>query len=164
MKMSLNLRPVTSMLLAVPFAFGITGTAAAQQNTASGTVGGSATDNTSAGNANGTGLPQTQQQGDVSFVSGGVGLDESRALLSAASQWPLSLRFTAGSGEYLADVHVTITDAHGTSVLDTTSRGPYMLVKVPPGRYSVSVSHAGIAKTSAVTVAANGTARATFAW
>lgn len=166
MKTSLNSHHIASALLAAAltsFTFGMAGTAAAQQNSG-GTVGGSATDNTSAGNIHGTGMPQIQQQGGVSFVSGGVGQDESQALRSAASQWPLSLRFTARSGEYLADVHVTIDDAHGTSVLDTTSRGPYMLVKVPPGRYSVHVSHAAISKTSAVTVSASGTARATFTW
>jgi hypothetical protein len=167
MKTSLNSRHIACVLLAASFAYGIAGTAAAQQNTGGGTVGGSVTDNTSAGNVHGTGMPQIQQQGGVSFVSfvsGGVGQDESQALRSAASQWPLSLRFTARSGEFLADVHVTIEDAHGTSVLDATSRGPYMLVKVPPGRYSVHVSHADISKTSAVTVSASGTARATFTW
>lgn len=164
MKTSLNSRHIASVLLAAGFALGMAGSVAAQQNNAGGTVGGSATDNTSAGNVHGTGMPQIQQQGGVSFVSGGVGQDESQALRSVASEWPLSLRFTARSGEYLADVHVTITDTHGTSVLDTTSRGPYMLVKVPPGRYSVHVSHADISKTSAVTVTASGSARATFTW
>jgi hypothetical protein len=163
MKTSLNSRHIACVLLAASFVYGIAGTAAAQQNTG-GTVGGSVTDSTSAGNVHGTGMPQIQQQGGVSFVSGGVGQDESQALRSAASEWPLSLRFTARSGEFLADVHVTIEDAHGTSVLDATSRGPYMLVKVPPGRYSVHVSHADISKTSAVTVSASGTARATFTW
>ncbi|RQH10003.1 carboxypeptidase-like regulatory domain-containing protein [Paraburkholderia dinghuensis] len=164
MKTSLNSRHIAAVLLAAASAFGIAGTAAAQQNSASGVVGGSTTDNTSTGNIHGTGMPQIQQQGGVSFVSGGVGLDESQALRSAASEWPLSLRFTATGGEYVADVHVTITDAQGTSVLDTTSRGPYMLVKVPPGRYSVHVSHADISKTSAVTVTASGNARASFTW
>nr|WP_233272712.1 carboxypeptidase-like regulatory domain-containing protein [Paraburkholderia acidisoli] len=128
------------------------------------TVGGSSSDDTSAGNANGGGMPQVQQQGNVSFVSGGVGLDESRALQSAAHRWPLALRFTGRKGEFLADVHVQLTDAHGASVLDTTSRGPYMLVKVPPGRYTVHVSHAGVDKKSAVTVSGNGSGRASFVW
>jgi hypothetical protein len=164
MKTSLNSRHIAPVLLAAGFALGMAGTVAAQQNNTGGSVGGSTTDNTSAGNVHGTGMPQIQQQGGVSFVSGGVGQDESQALRSAASEWPLSLRFTARSGEYLADVHVTITDTHGTNVLDATSRGPYMLVKVPPGRYSIHVSHADISKTSAVTVAASHTARATFTW
>ncbi|MEM5327502.1 carboxypeptidase-like regulatory domain-containing protein [Paraburkholderia sp. JHI2823] len=168
MNMVPNSRPVHSTacatFLAATLAFGYAGGAAAQQADASGTVGGSTADNTSAGNTNGTGMPQVQQQGDVSFVSGGVGLDESRALLGAQSDWPLSLRFTQRSGEYVADVRVQITDSHGASVLDTTSRGPYMLVRVRPGRYNVHVSHAGVDKTSTVTVSSNGSARASFVW
>ncbi|HKT98689.1 MAG TPA: carboxypeptidase regulatory-like domain-containing protein [Paraburkholderia sp.] len=133
-------------------------------NPTNGTVGGSSTDNSSAGNTNGGGMPQVQQQRGVEFVSGGVGLDESKALQAARSQWPLSLRFTDRNAEFLADVHVQIVDANGASVLDTTSRGPYMLVRVRPGRYTVHVSHDGINKTSAVTVGSNGSARASFVW
>ncbi|MFC4707247.1 MULTISPECIES: carboxypeptidase regulatory-like domain-containing protein [Paraburkholderia] len=133
-------------------------------NPKNGTVGGSSTDMSSAGNTNGGGMPQVQQQGGVEFVSGGVGLDESKALQAARSQWPLSLRFTGRGAEFLADVRVRIVDAHGASVLDATSRGPYMLVRVRPGRYTVHVSHDGVDKTSAVTVGSNGSARAAFVW
>jgi len=169
MKTSLNSRPVASVLLAAAFAFGLAGTATAQQQnpaggTAGGTVGGSTADMTSAGNTNMVGMPQTEQQGDVSFVSGGVGLDESHALRSAAHDWPLSMRFTARSGQYLADVHVRISNAHGSDVLDTTSRGPYMLVRVPPGRYTIHVDHGGVPQTRAVTVGGRGSARASFTW
>ncbi len=133
-------------------------------NPSNGTVGGSSTDMSSAGNANGGGMPQVQQQGGVEFVSGGVGLDESKALQAARSQWPLSLRFTDRNAEFLADVRVQIVDAQGASVLNATSRGPYMLVRVRPGRYTVHVSHNGIDKTGAVTVGSNGSARASFVW
>ncbi|PYE23275.1 hypothetical protein C7410_108174 [Paraburkholderia silvatlantica] len=168
MKRLHNSRPIHTTayatILAATLALGLAGGAAAQEADASGTVGGTTTDTTSAGNTNGGGMPQVQQQGDVSFVSGGVGLDESRALLSAQREWPLALRFTQRGGEYVADVRVQITDSHGASVLDTTSRGPYMLVRVRPGRYSVHVSHAGVDKTSTVTVGSNGGARAAFIW
>jgi hypothetical protein len=183
MKSFRNSRPVLlAAALAASLALGFAGGAAAQQggatgangganngatngmNPTNGTVGGTSTDNSSAGNTNGGGMPQVQQQGGVEFVSGGVGLDESKALQAARSQWPLSLRFTGRNAEYLADVHVQIVDAHGASVLDTTSRGPYMLVRVRPGRYTVHASHDGVDKTSAVTVSSNGSARASFIW
>ncbi|WP_413187278.1 carboxypeptidase-like regulatory domain-containing protein [Paraburkholderia sacchari] len=138
--------------------------AANGMNPSNGTVGGSSTDMSSAGNTNGGGMPQVQQQGGVEFVSGGVGLDESKALQAARSQWPLSLRFTDSNAEFLADVRVQIVDAQGASVLNATSRGPYMLVRVRPGRYTVHVSHNGVDKTSAVTVGSNGSARASFVW
>ncbi|WP_027817847.1 carboxypeptidase-like regulatory domain-containing protein [Paraburkholderia bannensis] len=186
MKMFDNTRPVLSAAaLAATLAIGAVGFAGsaslafAQQGmppggnagtdnmsgtTGNATVGGSSTDNTSAGNVNGEGMPQVQQQGDVSYVSGGVGQDESKALQAAEHSWPLALRFTGPKSEFLADVHVQITDAHGASVLDATSRGPYMLVRVRPGRYTVHVSHAGVDKKSAVTVSSNGRARAAFVW
>ncbi|WP_341314403.1 carboxypeptidase regulatory-like domain-containing protein [Paraburkholderia sp. IMGN_8] len=141
---------------------GLAGSAYAQQ--ASEVAGGTTTDETSAGNANGGGLPQIQQQGDVSFVSGGVGLDESKALQQAQSHWPLSLRFTGPGSDFLADVHVRVVDAHDGEVLNTTSRGPYMLVKLRPGRYTVHAQYKDRDQTRAVTVPAKGSARAAFYW
>ncbi|SEA13095.1 hypothetical protein [Paraburkholderia sartisoli] len=131
---------------------------------ASGTTGGTTTDTTSAGNANGGGLPQIQQQGDVSFTSGGVGQDESKALRAAQSQWPLSLRFTGPGSDFLADVEVQVVDAHGASVLEAKSRGPYMLVRLRPGRYTVHATYKDREQTKPVSVTGKGTTRAAFAW
>ncbi|MFP3565572.1 carboxypeptidase regulatory-like domain-containing protein [Paraburkholderia sp. SIMBA_030] len=153
---------VVAAAVCAALTLGLAGGAYAQQ--ASEVVGGTTTDETSAGNANGGGLPQIQQQGDVSFVSGGVGLDESKALQQAQSQWPLSLQFTGPGSDFLADVHVRVVDAHDGEVLSTTSRGPYMLVKLRPGRYTVHAQYKDRDQTRAVTVPAKGSARAGFYW
>jgi hypothetical protein len=153
---------VATIAAAAALSAGFASTAFAQN--AGGVAGGTTSDDTSAGNANGGGLPQIQQQGDVSYTSGGVGLDESRALRSAEHSWPLSLRFTGPGSDYLADVRVKITDAHSGDVLDATSRGPYMLVKLRPGRYMVKASYKDDAQTKSVTVPAKGTAKAAFYW
>ena len=50
----------------------------------------------------GGGLPQELHQGDLTFVTGGVGLDESQALRQAAPHWPLAIRFTGSGSDYLA--------------------------------------------------------------
>ncbi|SAL02733.1 hypothetical protein AWB78_06419 [Caballeronia calidae] len=126
--------------------------------------GGTATDMSSAGNTNGGGLPQIQQQGDVSYTSGGVGLDESRALLREQAQWPLSLRFTGPTADYLSGVHVRIVGGKGGEVLSTESMGPYMLVKLPPGSYTVYAKYKDQEKKQAVTVAGPGKAKAAFHW
>lgn len=128
------------------------------------TTGGTTTDNTSAGNANGGGLPQIQQQGDVAFVSGGVGLDESKALQAAQNHWPLSMRFTGPGSDFLANVQVRVVDAQGADVLSTTARGPYMLVRLHPGSYMVHAAYEGRDQTKAVTVSDKGTAKAAFYW
>ena len=70
---------LAAAVLVAAMSAGMTGGAWAQQ--AGGAAGGTTSDTSSAGNTNNKGLPQIQQQGDVSYTSGGVGLDESRALL-----------------------------------------------------------------------------------
>jgi hypothetical protein len=142
-------------------ALGFTAAAFAQ---ASDTVGGTTTDMTSAGNANGGGMPQIQQQGDISYVSGGVGTDESAALKSAEHHWPLAMRFTGPGADYLSDVHVRIVGAHDTEVLKTDARGPYMLVKLPPGRYTVHARYKDDDQTRQVNVGSKPGARAEFHW
>ncbi|HVE10691.1 MAG TPA: carboxypeptidase regulatory-like domain-containing protein [Paraburkholderia sp.] len=162
MKSQRNHRRIAAAVLTAAVSLGLAGGAYAQE--ASGVTGGNTTDNTSAGNVNGGGLPQVQQQGDVSFTSGGVGKDESDALRAAQASWPLAMRFTGPTADYLADVRVKIADAHGADVLDATSRGPYMLVKLRPGHYTVHASYKDNTQSKSVTIPAKGSAKADFYW
>lgn len=150
-----------TMAALLTLGLGVAGGAYAQ---ASDVSGGTTTDQTSAGNTNGGGLPQVQHQGNVAYTSGGVGQDESKALQHAQSSWPLSLRFTGPGSDFLADVHVRIVDAHDGDVLTATSRGPYMLVRLSPGRYTVHAAYKDRDQTKAITVPAKGTAKAAFYW
>ncbi|WP_321886344.1 carboxypeptidase regulatory-like domain-containing protein [Paraburkholderia bannensis] len=92
------------------------------------------------------GLPPVQHAGDIAYVTGGIGSDQSAAFKAATSRYPLSLEFarqSASGNEYLADVPVTIADAHGETLLSTRTHGPFMLVALPHGHYVVSASHDG---------------------
>ncbi|WP_321844386.1 carboxypeptidase regulatory-like domain-containing protein [Paraburkholderia bannensis] len=92
------------------------------------------------------GLPPVQHAGDIAYVTGGIGSDQSAAFKAATSRYPLSLEFarqSANGNEYLADVPVTISDAHGETLLSTRTHGPFMLVALPHGHYVVSASHDG---------------------
>ena len=88
---------------------------------------------------------QPEQQGAVSFVSGGVGDDEAQAIKSMAANYPVEMLFVARStpNQYLANVKVQVTDKGGNVVLDTTTRGPFLYAKLPPGRYTVSAEAEG---------------------
>ena len=60
--------------------------------------------------------PAEKTQGDVRYVSGGIGLDESTEMKSMESQYSLALTFAEqdnGKADYLANIPVTITDAQG---------------------------------------------------
>ncbi|HYG45532.1 MAG TPA: carboxypeptidase-like regulatory domain-containing protein [Bordetella sp.] len=110
-------------------------------------------------------LPAAQQQGQVQYVMGGFGHDESEAIKAASSSYPLALTFAATQGgAYLANVQVAITDAQGKAVLSTTADGPYLLVKLPPGQYRISARFNGNEQTRQVTLSGQGTVRQTFSW
>jgi hypothetical protein len=151
-------RKIAAASFAALMTLGVAGVAHAQAS------GGGTSDTSSAGNTNGGGLPQVHTQGDVSFTSGGVGLDESRALIREQAHWPLSLRFTGPTSDYLSDVHVRITDAKNAEILKTDAMGPYMLVKLAPGHYTVHARYKDQDKQQSVTVAGDGHAKAAFHW
>lgn len=112
-------------------------------------------------------LPPTREMGGVSYLSGGIGSDETQAIQSAARQWPLTLEFAVHStprAEYAADVQVRIVDADGHTVLDTRADGPFLLVKLQPGRYTVNAARDGKTLTRAVDVQANRPMRQLFEW
>lgn len=113
-------------------------------------------------------LPNVEQQGEVQFLSGGIGAGQSGAMKAAAPQYRLMLTFIergpGGQGQFLADVPVKILDADGRVVLDTVSQGPYLLANLPAGSYTVKASANGSDKTASVNVARSGTASAVFEW
>jgi hypothetical protein len=65
--------------------------------------------------------------------------------------------------EFTADARVRIADAHGRTVLDTKAGGPFLLVDLAPGRYSiVATLNNRTLKKHAVVVTRDRLARATF--
>lgn len=112
-------------------------------------------------------LPPAQHKGDIAYVSGGIGSDQSGAFKAAMHQYPLSLEFarqSADGNEYLANVPVKIADMHGTPLLSTRTRGPFMLVSIPDGRYVVSASHGGNTERRTVDIGKTTRAHETFVW
>jgi len=86
--------------------------------------------------------PQTQ--GEVTFVTGGVGEDERSAMQAMRADYNLNLLFSVkGTGEYVSDVKVRITDSRGNILLESVSDGPMLFAKLKPGRYIVSVEREG---------------------
>jgi hypothetical protein len=111
------------------------------------------------------GLPPLQNSGGVSYMTGGVGLDEAAAIKAAEKDFNLSLMFAKNKrGEYLSDIKVSIADKAGKTVLKVVSDGPMLLVRLPAGVYKVSANHEGKTLMKAVQVEAKGVTRAAFVW
>lgn len=107
-----------------------------------------------------------QVNADVTYVSGGIGICESREMQRIAPQYQLELVFvrkTARSEAYLASIPVTITDSKGNQLLETVSNGPYLLANMANGHYVMSAEYGGIRKTQSVQIS-NKHQRLVFVW
>jgi hypothetical protein len=111
-------------------------------------------------------MPAEQYQRSVGYVTGGIGEREARLFERQMMSHPLAIELLEHAGkaeEFTANAMVRITDRHGHAMLDARAGGPFMLVDLAPGRYSIQATLAGDTLTkSHVWVTEGKTARATF--
>ena len=101
---------------------------------------------------------QPQQQNGISYLSGGIGEDEAKAIQQATG-YNLHMTFSIGvENKYIPDVDVVIQKAEGQTVLTLSQAGPLVYVQLPPGKYTVVATRNGEAKHDTADVG-SGTAR-----
>lgn len=108
--------------------------------------------------------PVIQADGNVSYVSGGVGSESLDHLAAIAGKFNVKLVFATTSGEYLSNVRVEITDAKGRSVVDTHADGPWFLAHLPLGHYQLIASLSGKAEKRQIDVVASKLSTIDFRW
>ncbi|MCW3481081.1 hypothetical protein OL229_16180 [Neisseriaceae bacterium JH1-16] len=107
---------------------------------------------------------EPQQQNGVSYLSGGIGLDESQAIRQAKG-YNLHMSFSRGtSNEYLAGIDVDIQTMKGSSVLSLNQAGPYVYVKLPAGRYFIVIGRNGHEERRAVALSGHSIRNVNFHW
>lgn len=111
-------------------------------------------------------MPTEQVLGKVPYVNGGVGEEEVQYIKQLMRDYALRLAFSRSGrprAEYVASVAVTINDSKGTTIFELASAGPYLLLKVPPGTYSVTATYENQSVTRPV-VAGKGSTPVNFVW
>lgn len=116
--------------------------------------------------AQGAAHAQTQVVVPVPFLTGGIGLGEREALTQEAAQGGYNLKVVtaAAGGAYVADVSVHISDRQGTEVLQTALDGPWLFVKLPPGKYTVIASDGKQTQKRSVELSGKGMREVMFRW
>ena len=112
-------------------------------------------------------LPAEKIAGQVRYVTGGVSHEEAEAFRHAQRDYSLALEFgnqTKPRAEFTADVNVLIRDARGNTVLDTVSDGPFLLARLPAGRYSIRATQNGRTLDRVATVAGGKSTHVAFLW
>jgi len=112
-------------------------------------------------------LPAETVQGQARYISGGIGRGEALAFEHAQSRYPLSLEFAQKAkphDEFTAGVKVMVRDARGKIALATVSQGPFLLAKLPAGRYDIKATQDGRTLERHATVTDGGHAHVAFVW
>ena len=89
---------------------------------------------------------QPMQQNGITYLSGGIGEDEARAI-GQAQGYNVHMTFAIGpENKYVPDVDVTVQNASGQTLLTLSDAGPLVYVQLPPGKYNVVATRNGEAR------------------
>lgn len=106
---------------------------------------------------------EVQQQGTIAYVTGGIGQDETDALIATQSSYNLRIMNADKSGHFSGDVRIVISDLKHNMLLDAIS-GPLFYVNLPKGRYVVEAYGQDLIKKQTVSISSTKPARIRFVW
>lgn len=90
----------------------------------------------------------------LAVLSGGVGREAQGEMRQKAGDYNLHVLFATRQGAYLANVAYSLADAGGKPLATGSSDGPWLYVKLPPGRYQLTAESNGMCQSRDVEVTA----------
>jgi hypothetical protein len=89
--------------------------------------------------------PKVRKQGGTTYVSGGTGEAQRKALFKIANKFPIQLIFEVeGQEADISGVKVTLTDQSGNALIEAVSDGPYFYMNPPAGgRFIIDAEYNG---------------------
>ena len=112
-------------------------------------------------------VPEAQRSQGVSYIAGGVGEEESTAILAEAKQWPLLLELSQlenGRGVWIFGSQIKIANTKGAMIFDAKADGPYMLVNLDAGDYVIQASYQGVEQKRAISIKAGQPQKISIFW
>jgi hypothetical protein len=91
-------------------------------------------------------IPESQNYEGIQFITGGIGSEESDAMLELGKKWPLTLEFAQDHPArplWVADVTLKITNSKRKVVFKAISDGPIMLLNLPADQYELEAVFEG---------------------
>jgi hypothetical protein len=111
--------------------------------------------------------PKTQMQGEIAYITGGVGEEESAAIRGDAKNWPLMIDFSQNLENrdvWISQVDLRIQDIKGNSILVATTDGPLLLVRLQSGNYVLMATYEGVTKTQKMQIIDSNLLRVSLNW
>ena len=112
-------------------------------------------------------LPPVLMQNGITYLNGGIGSDESKAMKADARNHSLAMEFIERRGsanEYSAGQSVHIENAAGVTVLAIMSEGPFVNVDLPRGQFKITATAYGISQVRTINLESQPSAHLMFIW
>jgi hypothetical protein len=112
-------------------------------------------------------IPDTQYSQGISFITGGVGKEETEAILGEAKQWPITLELSQienGRGVWIFGATIKVLNAKKQIIFDAQADGPYMLINLVPSEYVINATYEGVIQTRAVSIKADSSQKISLFW
>ena len=112
-------------------------------------------------------IPETQYSQGISYITGGVGEGETVAILADAKQWPLLLEMSQienGRGVWIFGATIKILNIAKQTIFDAQADGPYMLINLLQGEYSIEATYQGVVQRRVLSIKANSPQKISLFW
>jgi len=112
-------------------------------------------------------IPDTQHSEGIAYISGGVGGEESEAILAEAKQWPVLLELSQlenGRGVWIFGAQIKLINKQQKVIFSAQADGPYMLINLTPGDYQILATYQGVEQKRALTVKADSSQKLNIFW
>lgn len=102
----------------------------------------------------------------VAYITGGVGDAEQATMAARFNDFALKLvNVKSGpEGAFVSNVDVTVTNADGETVVETTASGPWLFVDLPAGTYEVTASFDGQTQANTIVLQQDANQRMVMDW
>ncbi len=103
-----------------------------------------------------TAAPMVQHTpGGIAYISGGAGEEDRSKMTAQQNEFPFKVVLSNAAGEYLVADKLSVMAAQG-DVLTVRDAGPLVMMKLPPGAYTLEATWQGKTERRAVRVGAPG--------
>ena len=112
-------------------------------------------------------VPDTQHSQGIAYISGGVGQDETTAILTEAKQWPLTLELSQienGRGVWIFGANIKINSSKKQAIFAAQADGPFMLINLVPGDYEMEATYQGTVQKRSLSIKADTPQKISLFW
>jgi len=112
-------------------------------------------------------IPHTQYSQKIAYITGGVGQEETIAILAEAKQWPLLLELSQladGRGVWIFGANVKISNTQKQVIFDAQADGPYMLVNLDAGDYFIAATYEGTEQKRVISIKTGSPLKTSIFW